>query len=67
MPEKPCVTGEAESSPPCADIPDATMGTFGSGSGLNEPRWLFFVRPVRITTWQGVDWAKRYKHYQWGA
>ncbi len=29
---------------------------------LNEPRWLFFVRPVRVTTWQGVDWAKRYKH-----
>ena len=34
---------------------------------LNEPRWLFFVRPVKITTWQGVDWAKRYKHYDWGA
>ena len=28
---------------------------------LNEPRWLFFVRPSKITTWQGVDWAKRYK------
>lgn len=28
---------------------------------LNEPRWLFFVRPVKTTTWQGVDWAKRYK------
>jgi hypothetical protein len=34
---------------------------------LNEPRWLFFVRPVKITTWQGVLWAKRYKHYDWGA
>jgi nitroimidazol reductase NimA-like FMN-containing flavoprotein (pyridoxamine 5'-phosphate oxidase superfamily) len=34
---------------------------------LNEPRWLFFVRPVRVTTWQGVDWARRYKHYEWGA
>ena len=34
---------------------------------LNEPRWLFFVRPERITTWQGVDWAKRYKHADWGA
>jgi nitroimidazol reductase NimA-like FMN-containing flavoprotein (pyridoxamine 5'-phosphate oxidase superfamily) len=34
---------------------------------LNEPRWLIFVRPVRITTWQGVDWAKRYKHSEWGA
>ncbi len=28
---------------------------------LNEPRWLFFVRPVTMTTWQGVDWAKKYK------
>lgn len=28
---------------------------------LNEPRWLFFVRPVTMTTWQGVDWARRYK------
>ena len=28
---------------------------------LNEPRWLFFVRPERMTTWQGVDWAKKYK------
>ena len=28
---------------------------------LNEPRWLFFVRPVTVTTWQGVDWAKKYK------
>lgn len=34
---------------------------------LNEPRWLFFVRPVEIKTWQGVDWAKRYKHSDWGA
>jgi len=32
---------------------------------LNEPRWLFFVRPVQTTTWQGVDWHHRYKHYQW--
>ena len=28
---------------------------------LNEPRWLFFVRPRKITTWQGVDWAQKYK------
>ena len=28
---------------------------------LTEPRWLFFIRPSKITTWQGVDWAKRYK------
>lgn len=34
---------------------------------LNEPRWLFFVRPLTIKTWQGVDWAKRYKHSAWGA
>ena len=34
---------------------------------LNEPRWLFFVRPVKLTTWQGVDWARRYKHSDWGA
>ncbi len=29
---------------------------------LHEPRWLFFVRPSQMTTWQGVDWATRYKH-----
>lgn len=34
---------------------------------LTEPRWLFFVRPVEMKTWQGVDWAKRYKHSEWGA
>jgi nitroimidazol reductase NimA-like FMN-containing flavoprotein (pyridoxamine 5'-phosphate oxidase superfamily) len=34
---------------------------------LTEPRWLFFVKPVRLTTWQGVDWAKKYKHSDWGA
>lgn len=28
----------------------------------HEPRWLFFVEPLKITTWQGVDWAKKYKH-----
>lgn len=33
---------------------------------LNEPRWLFFVRPLTMKTWQGVDWAKRYKHESWG-
>ena len=37
------------------------------GPTLHEPRWLFFVRPVRLTTWQGVDWAKRYKQTAWGA
>lgn len=33
---------------------------------LQEPRWLFFVRPISMKTWQGVDWAKRYKHNPWG-
>ncbi len=30
-----------------------------------EPRWLLFVRPDKTTTWQGVDWAARYKHGAW--
>ncbi len=34
---------------------------------LVEPRWLFFVRPRHIYSWQGTDWAKRYKHAEWGA
>lgn len=33
---------------------------------LNEPRWLFFIRPLKTQTWQGVDWPSRYKHYDWG-
>lgn len=33
-----CITGESQSSPPCAKIPEAGAG--GSGSGLDEPRWL---------------------------
>jgi nitroimidazol reductase NimA-like FMN-containing flavoprotein (pyridoxamine 5'-phosphate oxidase superfamily) len=33
---------------------------------LNEPRWLFFVRPKSISSWQGTDWARRYKHTEWG-
>lgn len=32
---------------------------------LDEPRWLIFVRPLTVRTWQGVGWAKRYKHYAW--
>ena len=32
---------------------------------LNEPRWLLFVRPRKLMSWQGVDWAKRYKHREW--
>jgi nitroimidazol reductase NimA-like FMN-containing flavoprotein (pyridoxamine 5'-phosphate oxidase superfamily) len=31
-------------------------------SASQEPRWLFFVKPISMTTWQGVDWAKKYKH-----
>jgi len=30
-----------------------------------EPRWLLFVNPHKITTWQGVDWHQRYKHAAW--
>jgi hypothetical protein len=33
---------------------------------LNEPRWLFFVRPTKLSSWQGTDWARRYKHTEWG-
>lgn len=28
---------------------------------LSAPRWLIFVRPIETKTWQGVDWAKKYK------
>ena len=31
---------------------------------LSEPRWLFFVRPIRMTDWIG-GWAKKYKHSNW--
>jgi nitroimidazol reductase NimA-like FMN-containing flavoprotein (pyridoxamine 5'-phosphate oxidase superfamily) len=29
-----------------------------------EPRWLFFVRPQRLTDWVG-GWAGKYKHADW--
>ncbi len=29
---------------------------------MTEPRWLIFVTPLETTTWQGVDWHRRYKH-----
>ena len=32
---------------------------------LSEPRWLLFVRPLKLTSWQGVGWAHRYKHSDW--
>jgi PPOX class probable F420-dependent enzyme len=28
---------------------------------LDQPRWLIRVRPERVRTWQGVDWARKYK------
>lgn len=28
---------------------------------LDKPRWLFRIKPEKITTWQGVGWAKRYE------
>lgn len=30
-----------------------------------EPMYGFFVRPSKITSWQGGAWAKRYKHADW--
>jgi hypothetical protein len=28
---------------------------------LDKPRWLYRLEPVRVMTWQGQDWASRYK------
>ncbi|HWM10744.1 MAG TPA: pyridoxamine 5'-phosphate oxidase family protein [Solirubrobacteraceae bacterium] len=28
---------------------------------LDKKRWLFRLEPVHMQTWQGQDWAKRYK------
>ena len=28
---------------------------------LNQPRWLIKVMPEKVKTWQGVDWAKKYR------
>jgi nitroimidazol reductase NimA-like FMN-containing flavoprotein (pyridoxamine 5'-phosphate oxidase superfamily) len=28
---------------------------------LGKPRWLFRLEPVKLQTWQGQDWAGRYK------
>jgi len=30
-------------------------------SSLDQPRWLIKVMPERVVTWQGVDWARKYK------
>jgi hypothetical protein len=28
---------------------------------LDKKRWLFKLTPIRLWSWQGVDWAKQYK------
>jgi PPOX class probable F420-dependent enzyme len=28
---------------------------------LDKPRWLFKIVPTEMKTWQGVEWAKRYR------
>jgi len=28
---------------------------------LDKPRWLIRLDPIDLQTWQGVEWAKRYK------
>lgn len=28
---------------------------------LDKPRWLIKITPTRMQTWQGVEWAKRYR------
>ena len=28
---------------------------------LDKPRWLIRLEPVKLQTWQGKDWAGRYK------
>jgi hypothetical protein len=30
-----------------------------------EPRWLIFVRPLRVTTHTGGAWSRKYKHSAW--
>ena len=32
---------------------------------LGEPRWLIFMPAEQQLTWQGLDWASRYKHGTW--
>lgn len=27
---------------------------------LNQPRWLFRIKPTKIESWQGTSWARRY-------
>ena len=28
---------------------------------LDKKRWLFYIEPHHLWSWQGVDWARRYK------
>ena len=28
---------------------------------MDKPRWLYRLVPVSMQTWQGQDWARRYK------
>lgn len=28
---------------------------------LDKARWLFKIKPTSLATWQGVEWAKKYK------
>jgi hypothetical protein len=28
---------------------------------MDKPRWLIRLDPVKMQTWQGNDWADRYK------
>ena len=53
------------------EIGRAMAVRYGGDSGLaylertlQEPRWLFLVRPTHLTAWAG-GWARRYKHYDW--
>jgi hypothetical protein len=37
------------------------------GSVNVEPCWTFKIVPRQLWTWQGFDWAKRYKHPEFQA
>lgn len=49
-------------------IAERMAGRYLGGNGAkyldptrDKPRWLFRLDPVSMKTWQGVDWADRYK------
>lgn len=53
--------------PICREMSERYLGEAGLAYfelTLNEPRWLFFVRPEQMSTWVG-GWAQRYKHSDW--